>query len=117
MSPQKCPADVAENDLLNSVAANKLIGNILEYVDSTMQTDLYKLECIIVLNAFLLKNKPIIDIFYTYDDYGNRVLRKPKDFYRIMGASGFVAHFYKVSFLCIYLTLTISLLFVHSWFI
>ena len=89
-------------DSLNSasekdrIAANYLIEKINDYIKKTMLPELFKLEIIIIANAFLLKDKPIIDLFYTYTVENERILRKPKDFCKIMN-SPFVVLFYKVS--------------------
>ena len=90
-------------DSLNSasekdrIAANYLIEKINDYIKKTMLPELFKLEIIIIIaNAFLLKDKPIIDLFYTYTVENERILRKPKDFCKIMN-SPFVVLFYKVS--------------------
>ena len=62
-----------------------------------MRPTLLALEIIILLNAFHLKNKPILDLFYTYDSENKRVLKDSKDFYDLI-AGRFMVFYYKVYF-------------------
>ena len=77
--------------------AKDIQREILNYVEETMRPNLLTLEMIILLNAFHLKNKPIIDIFYTYDSENKRVLKDSKDFYYLI-AGRFMVFYYKVYF-------------------
>lgn len=67
------------------------------YIESQMLPKLLKLEFIILLQAFTIKGKPIIDLFYTFNNEV-RVMRDPKDFCCIMGG-GFMALFYKLVYM------------------
>lgn len=74
--------------------AKCIIGDCEEYLGTVMCPRLYKLEMIILLQAFILKDKPIIDVFYTFKE-NVRVMREPDEFCYIM-SNGFMALFYKV---------------------
>ena len=77
----------------NKLAANFIKNQCLEFFKS-MTTKLLELEVIIVLQAFMLKDKPIIDLFYKYENQ-QRTMRDYTEFCLIVGG-GYMALFYKV---------------------
>lgn len=81
------------------IMAQNLIEEIGVYIHDVMYHAIRQLELIIVLQSFFVKGKPIIDLFYTYDDQNERVMRKPEEFYMLIGGS-FMTYYYKVSLLC-----------------
>lgn len=68
----------------------------VEYIDHVMHPRLIRLEMIILLNAFNFRGKPMVDLFYKYNDKA-RVMKSPDEFSYIM-AGGFMSLFYKVSY-------------------
>lgn len=80
----------------NGLMAHQIWEECERFIEKVGTPRLLTLEVIILLNAFNIKGKPIIDLFYTYDDLEQRKLRDPNEFCYIMGG-GFMALFYKVS--------------------
>jgi hypothetical protein len=81
----------------NQFLAKQAIVDLKTYIKEKMVPNLLKLEIILIINAFLIKNKLIGDIFYCYDENKRRVLRDSKDdFYHIVSGP-FLSLFYKVS--------------------
>lgn len=84
--------DMVDED--HETLAQQIKQSCEEYVKKTLVPKLLRLEMIILLQAFNIKGKPIIDLFYTFKNCV-RVLREPLEFCFIMGG-GFMALFYKV---------------------
>lgn len=75
--------------------ADSIISQCETFFETVMIPRLFNLEMIILIQAFTLKGKPIIDLFYTYNENNERVLRDHVEFCYIM-SGGFMALFYKV---------------------
>ena len=97
---------------------NNLIKLITEqcetYFKEVMIPKLYQLEMIILLQAFNLKGKPIIDVFQIFDnETQKRRMRNADEFCYVMaGAGGFMALFYKVGTTSILFTDRLSTVYV-----
>jgi hypothetical protein len=85
--------DHVSEDHIN--VANHLRSTVKDYVNNTMIPKMLSLEIILLLQAFNVKGKPIIDLFHKFED-NKRVMREPAEFAVIVGG-GFMALFYKVS--------------------
>ena len=77
--------------------ANFLISVIQDEIKKFIPK-LKQLEMILLLNAFNLKGKPIIDLFHKFENK-ERCMRTPEEFVHIIGG-GFMALFYKVCSVC-----------------
>lgn len=78
----------------HKMKAKNLKANVQDEIRKLFIPKLQKLEMILLLNAFNLKGRPIIDLFHKFENKV-RVMRSPEEFSNIMGG-GFMALFYKV---------------------
>ena len=70
--------------------------NLRKYIAEVMAPKLKRLEVIILLNAFMLKGKPICNLFYCFDKISKKlVMREAKSFYNLVAGS-FMVMYYKV---------------------
>jgi len=77
--------------------AKHIVQELKNYIEGTMLKSLLKLQVIIILNAFMLKSKPICDLFYCFDAVSkHRIMRDSKDFQSLVGGR-FIVSYYKVS--------------------
>lgn len=79
---------------MNSQMASNILSECEQYIETVFVPELLKLEMIIILNAFNLKDKPIIDVFYKYRNE-ERIMRDAGEFCEIMGGA-FMTMYYKV---------------------
>lgn len=82
-------------DQQHYLVAKQIKEQCVEYIANVMVPRMLQLEAIILLQAFNVRGKPIIDLFYTYKNKA-RVLRDPVEFCFITGG-GFMSLFYKVN--------------------
>lgn len=82
-------------DQQHTLLAKQIKEQCEEYIQNVMVPKMLKLEVIILLQAFNVRGKPIIDLFYTYNNK-SRVMRDPVEFCFITGG-GFMSLFYKVN--------------------
>ena len=77
--------------------AKHLSLKIQKYVAEKMLPKLLQLEMIILLNAYILKGKPICDLFYCFDtESKQRIVRDTKDDFYNLVAGEFMVLYYKV---------------------
>ena len=83
-------------DSSNIFSAKQIAQDLQKYIQETMLPKLLKLEVILLVNAYIVKSKPICDLFYCFDELSKqRVLRDSKEFYNLI-AGGFMVLYYKV---------------------
>ena len=83
-------------DKTNEHMAKHIEQTLRIYIAETMLPKLLELEVIILLNAYILKSRPICDLFYCFDPLTNkRVMRNSKAFYNLVAGS-FMVMYYKV---------------------
>lgn len=88
----RCLEKVAEKW---SVKACDLKDKIANYLNDTLMPKLKCLDILIVLSAFFIRNKPIVDLFTITTD-GVRKYKTGREFVKLVSGS-FMSHFYKVS--------------------
>ena len=74
--------------------ASYVEGLLCQYIENTILQELMALQIFVVIGAFVVDEKPIIDIFYTFKD-NQRTKRTPMEFCIIM-CGDFMTFFYKV---------------------
>lgn len=88
--------DTIEEEHLHIVLCVK--ARLKEYIEKVMYPKLLALEMILVLQAYSFKGKPIIDLFYTFNENNDRVMQEPERFSFSM-SGGFMSLFYKLAYL------------------
>lgn len=76
------------------LTASYVEGLLCQYIENTMLPQLMTLQIFVVIGAFVVEEKPIVDIFYTFKD-NQRTKRTPMEFCIIM-CGDFMTFFYKV---------------------
>jgi hypothetical protein len=75
-------------DSSNIHMAKQIEQDLKQYITKYMIPTLFSLEVILLLNAFILKSKPICDMFYCFDEVTKeRKLKDPRDFYTLIAGN------------------------------
>lgn len=77
---------------------NYIKAQLEGYISRFMNPNLLQLEMILLLQAFHFKGKPIIDVFYDYNEKNKRVFRTAERFCGDM-ESAYMSLFYKLAYL------------------
>lgn len=93
--------------------AAKLKENIAKYLEASFLPKLKRLEILIILSAFVVRNKPFVDLFYVSTQTGRR-LKTGKEFVKLFCGS-FMSLYYKVCYMTALVFLIMFIFQRYSW--